>query len=468
MLQRFAKSPTAPTESTSSAWSVRSRLLALTVGVTCCLMCIGAAVTYLEGRAHSQRMYDDSLRETGGLLLQLAQHEIEEHGLSLGEALLKAETLTGAFDFRFQIWSEDMRAATRSGHGPAEPFMPLDAAGLGWTQVNGQTWRAYSVWNKPHTLQLQTAESLEYRQALPQHLFWRLAVVLALLLPLSAALLWWIIANSFRTVSASAQAVAARAPDDLRAVDARQLPQEMAPLLSAFNRLLGRMRDTLAHERRFTADAAHELRTPLAAIRANAQVMQGARSPQEFTTACGDLLASVDRGGRLIEQLLALTRVDSSANLTYRFESLDLAALIHAQVAEHDDFSARRSVEVEASAEPARVHGDRDLLTVLLRNLIDNAIRYSNPNTRVIVACSTYPDRVELMVNDEGVGIAPAERARVFERFYRISGAHDYGSGLGLSIVRRIVDLHGAKITVGAGAEERGTCFTVSFPLPSA
>lgn len=456
-----------PAETTRS-WSVRARLLVLILTVTCCLMSIGAALIYFEGRANSQRMYDDSLREAGALLMQLAQHEIEEHGLSLGVALIKAETLPGPFDLRFQVWSEDMRAAYRTSNAPATPFMPLNASGYGWAQVNGETWRSYAVWNRPHTLQLQIAESLEYRQVLPRRLFWRLAAALGLLLPTSAALLWWIIARSFGPVRAAAEVVAARAPDDLRAVDARQLPQEMAPLMAAFNRLLGRMRETLALERRFTADAAHELRTPLAAIRANTQVMQGARSPEEFTTASVDLLASVDRSGRLIEQLLALTRVDSNDKLTRRFEQLDLAGLVHEQVAEHERFAARRSVVVGTNAETARVRGDRDLLNVLLRNLVDNAIRYSRAQSRVVISCRTLADHVELIIDDEGIGIAPGERTRVFERFYRISGTHDYGSGLGLSIVRRIADLHDTSIEIAAGAQQRGTCVTLEFPLPGA
>jgi signal transduction histidine kinase len=180
-----------------------------------------------------------------------------------------------------------------------------------------------------------------------------------------------------------------------------------------------------------------------------------------------NLLASVDRSGRLIEQLLALARVDASASLPQRFAVVDLAPLVHAQIAEHERFAARRHVDIEASTEPARVRGDHELLGVLLRNLVDNAIRYSRPETRVVISCETRADGVELTINDEGVGIAPEERTRIFERFYRAGGTHDYGSGLGLSIVKRIADLHEARITVNTGASQRGTCFTLWFPRPA-
>ena len=449
----------------AAGWSLRGRLLALIVAVSCGVISLGAAFIYYETRISSQQIYDDSLRETGELLLQLVHHEIEEHGLSLGAELIRAETETGDFEFRFQVWTEDMRSAYRTAGAPATPYLPLSASGYGWTTINGQPWRAYAAWNPPHTLQLQIAESLDYRQTLPRRIFWRLAAALAILLPASAALLWLIIANGFHSVRASAQAVAERAPDDLRALDAHQLPQELAPLLESFNRLLSRMREVLAFERRFTADAAHELRTPLAAIRANTQVMQGARSPDEFSTASADLLASVDRSGRLIEQLLSLARVDASASLPKGPGVVDLAELIETQIAEQERFAARRNVELDADVAPALIRGERELLTVLLRNLADNAIRYSQPGARVVFGCRTHADHVELTVDDEGVGIEADERERIFERFYRIRSEHDYGSGLGLSIVRRIADLHHASVEVGAGLRQRGTRFTVRFPL---
>ena len=428
MFRRPTKPP-APQAEAIPGGSGRSRPVALTVAAACGLMSVAAALIYFEARASSQRLYDDSLRETGALLLQLAQHEMVEHGGALGVALIEAETDHDPYSFRFQVWTDDMRAAYRTADAPATPLLPLDAAGFGWTRIDGAPWRSFALWNRQHTLQLQIAESQKYRQVVPRAIFWRLAIALALLLPISAVLLWWIITRSMRSV-----------------------------------RALERMRETLAFERRFTSDAAHELRTPLAAIRANTQVMQGARTPEEFTTASVNLLASVDRSGRLIEQLLALARVDASANLPHPFDAVDLAPLVHAQIAEHERFAARRQVEIEASTEPAKVYGDRELLRVLLRNLVDNAIRYSRADTRVVISCDTLADGVELAINDQGVGIAPDERTRVFERFYRASGTHDYGSGLGLSIVRRIADLHGARIQVTTGAGQRGTCFTVRFP----
>jgi signal transduction histidine kinase len=453
-----------PTES-KSRWSLRGRLLALLIALMCLLMAAGTATTYLDAQATSRRMYDESMRQTGSLLLQLAQHELTEHGPSLGEALLRAETLPGPFAFRFQVWTDDLRSSYRTSDTPRTPMMPLTSTGFGWTKIDGQRWRSYSLWNQAHTLQMQVAEPVASHRELPDGFFWRLVATLTVLLAVGGSLIWWIIAYSFRTVRTSAHLVAARSANDLRPIDAQHVPQEVAPLLAALNRLLERMREALSMERHFTADAAHELRSPLAAIRANAQVMQGARSPEEFAGAAEDLLAGVDRSGRLIEQLLALARLDSGTDARERFANLDLATLVCAQVEEQLPFAARRQIAIESDAGTATVRGDRDLLSILLRNLLDNAIRYSPPDCRVSVTCAQHDNHVELAVSDEGVGVEPAERSRILERFYRVSASQDFGSGLGLSIVQRIAELHGAPLEINDGLQGRGLRVVLRFPL---
>ena len=452
-------------ESATAGWSLRGRLLALMIAVSCALVAAGAAAMYYTARTTSQHLFDESMRQTGELLLELAQHEIEEHGPTLGEALLRAETLPGPFAFRYQIWTPELRSSYRTTDTPLTPLMPLTATGFGWASIDGEAWRSFATWNRGHTLLLQIAESLRYRRELPPAFFWGLVTTLAILLPLGSALIWWIIAHSFRTVHTTAQQVAARTAGDLQPIDAQHVPQEVAPLLTALNRLLGRMREALNLERHFTADAAHELRTPLAAIRANAEVMQGARSPEEFSGAAAELLIGVDRSGRLIEQLLALARLDTGSDARQRFTTVDLATLVCAQAEEQQPFAARRQIQLETNAATAMVQGDRDLLGILLRNLADNAIRYSPPHSRVTISCAQRQDCVELMIKDQGVGVRPEERGRIFERFYRVNGTQDYGSGLGLSIVQRIADLHGAHIEVGSGEQERGLAIVLRFPI---
>ena len=224
--------------------------------------------------------------------------------------------------------------------------------------------------------------------------------------------------------------------------------------------------DTLQQERRFTADAAHELRTPLAAVRANAQVIRNARNPAELAEAAEDLIISVDRGSRVIDQLLLLARADAQSGEQFRGEPLELAELVESQCERQHAEAAAAGIALRAETQPCVVSGRVDLLSVLLHNLIDNAIRYCPSGSKVCVSCRVDGPGVELCVTDDGPGVPPAERERVFERFHRLEDSRRPGSGLGLSIVRRIAELHGATVTLGEGAAGKGTRVCVRFRLP--
>ena len=456
-----------PLAESGGGWSLRGRLLALLAVLVAGLMAVGTGIMYRQAEQASQRLYDESLRQSGELLLQLASHEVEEHGPKLGETLFKLETQPGPFHLHYQIWTNERRAY-RTAEAPEEPWLPLGQTGFGWAEVNDETWRAYGLQTADGAVQLQIAESQQYRQSLPNAIFGRMAASALLLLALGIPLIAWILNQSFAGVQRVARSVAARSASDLQPVDAAPLPREVAPLIGGLNRMLGKVRALVENERRFTADAAHELRTPLASIRLNAQLMQGAPSPEAFREAGGDLLAGVDRSSRLIEQLLALARLDGGQERLQRFEDFDLAHLLATQLPEQERLAGRRGVHLELQAATARVHGDRELLAVLLRNLVDNAIRYGGADTRVTITSRMHGQQPELSVSDTGPGIAPEERARIFERFYRIEGTTEYGSGLGLSIVRRVADLHGAQVELHDGPDGRGADFVVRFPAPAA
>ncbi len=445
-------------------WSLRSRLLVLLLTLTMGLWVASAILIYFEAVKEGRKLFDDSLGEAGALLLSLAEHEIQEHGPAIGVELMRAESRHSHYTLEFQIWTSDLRSAYRSDAAPQQPFMPLDAAGFGWTSIRGERWRTYATWNDSHTLQIQIAEPLTRSQELSSWTYLHLAVLAMALLPVSLIFIWWILTRSLLPLKRSAEDIAARSPDDLRAVATEDAPSEVSPLLTALNRLFVRVRETLQIERRFTADAAHELRSPLAAIRATAQVMRGARSPQELEQTGADLLASVDRSSRLIDQLLMLARIDAGASSPLETGEVDLAKLVESECQSQHAAAERKGVVLETRLAEARARGEAGLLAVLLRNLIDNAIRYSPPQGHVRVSCATLAGRAQLTVQDEGPGIAPEERERVFERFYRVIGNEATGSGLGLSIVRRIAELHGASIEVQEGLAGRGTTFIVTFP----
>ncbi len=444
-------------------WSLRRRLMVLLLTMTIGLWTISAVLFYFETQAEGRKLFDRSLSESGSLLLRLAEHEIDEHGPAMAAELLQAETHSSPTEIRFQIWTEDLRA----GHGAnvlaEQPFMPLNATGFGWATVNGESWRAYANWNRQHTIQVQIAEPLTLRKELSSWTYVHLTLLASLLLPVSMLLIWWILTRSIEPLRRSAGAVARRSPDDLRPVGLEDAPAEVAPLLSALDRLLARVRDALQRERRFTADAAHELRSPLAAIRVNAQVLCGARDAAERAEISENLLTSVDRGSRLIDQLLLLARIDSGAYSRSPRATVSLEALVRAECAAQQRTAALRGITLSADCEPVTVTGEADLLTMLIRNLLDNAIRYSPEGTRVRVRCRNIDGRAALVVEDNGPGIPPEERERVFERFYRVVGNESSGSGLGLSIVKLITEIHGGTVKIEDGPEGTGTSFVVTL-----
>ncbi len=444
-------------------WSLRRRLLILLLTMSIGLWTISAVLFYFEAQAEGGRLFDRSLSESGALLLRLAEHEIDEHGPAMATELLQAETHASPLEIRFQIWTGDLRARRATGSLSERPFMPLDAAGFGWASVNGEQWRAYANWNPQHTLQVQVAEPLTRRKELSSWTYVHLALLAALLLPISMLLIWWILTRSIAPLRRSASAVARRSPDDLRPVGLDDAPEEVAPLLSALDRLLGRVRDALQRERRFTADAAHELRSPLAAIRVNAQVLCAARDTSERAEISANLLASVDRGSRLIDQLLLLARIDSGSHAQLPHATVSLDALVRAECTAQQSIAGQHGITLAVDCEPVAVFGEAGLLTMLIRNLVDNAIRYSRAGSRVHVRCLNTDGTAMLIVDDEGPGIAPEERARVFERFYRVVGNESTGSGLGLSIVKSIAEIHGGTVHVQEGPGGKGSSFVVSI-----
>lgn len=445
-------------------WSLRRRLSVLLLSMTVGLWGLSAVLFYFEAQAEGRKLFDRSLSESGALLLRLAEHEIDEHGPSMATELLRAETRVSPSELRFQIWTQDLRARSEA-LAIDRPFMRLDAAGFSWAQVNGATWRVYAGWNPRHTLQVQIAEPLTRRKELSSWTYVHLTLLAALLLPISMLLIWWILTRSIDPLRRSASAVAERSPDDLRPVGAADAPEEVTPLLIALDRLLGRVRQTLQRERRFTADAAHELRSPLAAVRVNAQVLCGARDDIERKEVSANLLASVDRGSRLIDQLLMLARVDSRNSAQLPHKAVRLDELVVAECAIHQPNAAQKGIFLSHSLAPVGVTGDEGLLAILMRNLIDNAIRYSPDGSSVQVSCGAHEGTAELIVSDNGPGIAPEDRERIFERFYRVVGNDSTGSGLGLSIVRSIAQLHGGDVQALSGPGGRGTSIAVRLPL---
>lgn len=444
-------------------WSLRRLLLAVLLALTLALWGGSAFIVYLEARRESQELFDQSLAETAHLLLSLAENEATEHGTALATNLRIPERPDYHRYLLFQIRDAQQRLLYKNGGAPFGAFSQRATDGFSWVQIGAHRSRLYSSWNANRTLQIQVAEPSSHREEISSRFFYKVTgfgVVLAMLAGLA---IWWCIDRVFRVLQVSANEVGARTPNDLADVPLRGAPSEVFPLLLAINRLFGRVRQSMEYEQRFTGDAAHELRTPLAAIKTNLQVMQRARSVEEREEFIAGLNASVDRAGRLVDQLLTLAQLDPQGCHGVALEEADLATLLTEEQSYWQSLAVGHHLRVDIAHAPCRI--ERESLRMLLRNLVDNAVRYTPVPGRIVVSCGQSEGRSYLRVADSGPGIAPQMQGRVFERFFRLAGAKVPGSGLGLSIVRRIIDMHGAEIRLGTGIDHSGLGVTVSFPV---
>jgi signal transduction histidine kinase len=259
------------------------------------------------------------------------------------------------------------------------------------------------------------------------------------------------------------RAVARRDPANLAPLDVGSPPREVAPLVASLNSLFERVQASMEHERRFTADAAHELRTPIAALRAQAEVALAADDEAQRRHALGGVIEGCDRAAHLIGQLLTLARLDP-ARAGSPDETADLAAVAREVAAMHAQAALERGLELSVEAPgSAIVAAEPALLQILLRNVVDNAVRYAagvGREIRIEVVDGGHP---VCRIVDDGPGIPSEERGRLGERFHRGPGVSEEGSGLGLSIVQRIADLCGATVTFETAPGGRGLCVTVHF-----
>jgi two-component system OmpR family sensor kinase/two-component system sensor histidine kinase QseC len=274
----------------------------------------------------------------------------------------------------------------------------------------------------------------------------------------------WIVRRGLDPLRFVAAEVQRRDARTLAPLGTDHLPREIEPLVNELNRLLERLRQAFAAQRAFISDAAHELRSPLTALRLQLQLLDRAPDETERLEARARLGAAVERAIHLVEQLLTLARSEPQ-DAAMELENVDLAAAAADAIKDTHDLALARKIDLGLEAPPGlNVQGDREALRTLVRNLVDNAVRYTPPGGTVQVRCWSAAQRAQLEVSDTGPGIPPGEKKRVFDRFYRRAAAQEDGTGLGLAIVKAIAERHGAQIDLGE-APGGGLRVAVSFPL---
>ncbi|MFZ6674763.1 sensor histidine kinase N-terminal domain-containing protein [Undibacterium sp. Xuan67W] len=265
----------------TTRWSLRRALLTILLSITISVWVCSGVIIYIESDQESQELFDQSLAETAHLLLTLADHEVEERMTLSANQLAESNVEEHNQYLLFQIWDQNKRLLYKNTGAPDLAITTSNLSGFGWTKLNGQLWRTYSVWNSSHHLQIQVGEPISHRKEISGRFAYKLLLFAVLVLPLMAGAIWWSINRLFRVLRQSADEVAKRTPNDLRKVDLAGAPTELHTLLNAINQLFERVSNAMEQEQRFTANASHELRTPLAAIKTNLQVIQRARHDEE-------------------------------------------------------------------------------------------------------------------------------------------------------------------------------------------
>lgn len=432
--------------------SIRRRLLVWLLAGLAVLLGLSGYATYRHARSEVNDLFDYQLQQTA---LALRSQNL----LALAIAGEGAEGPAEG-DIQVQIWDRSSGLIYISQRQHELPFVRQ----AGFSELNWQNtlWRVFSLPAGNRTVQV--AQPLRVRLTMSADIALRNIAPFFLLLPGVALVVWFGVGAGLRPLTRIAGEIEQRTPQALEPVSAAELPTEVRPLIQALNDLLRRLGQALAAQRQFVADAAHELRTPLTAVRLQTELVRRALDEAERAEAIADLRAGLERASHLVDQLLAMARLDSDA-ATASLEPVDLLALARTVVSEYAPIADARGVDLGlASSESATVAGDPTTLRVLLGNLVDNAIRYTPAGGTVDVTAGHSGTAAVLTVTDTGPGIPPEDRQRVFDRFYRGVGNAVQGSGLGLAIVRRIADRHGAEVTLAEGEGGRGLQVSVRFP----
>jgi two-component system sensor histidine kinase QseC len=426
---------------------------------TVTLVWLGAtAYTYYDARHEFGEVLDAHLAQEAALLAVQAEHEIAELDTDHAPLLHKY-----ARKVAFQIWEDGQLLRMHTDNAPQQ-HLAGEEAGFSDSVVDGVRWRVFTFWDESGEYLIHVAQQAEAREELSGDLAGNLLMPLLFSLPLLALLLWLAVTNGLRPLGKLAAEVGRRDPQTLSPLDASAAPSEVLPLIERLNQLFARIESTMQQERRFTADAAHELRTPVAAIKAQAQVARAATGDAERQHALNNAIVGCDRATHLIEQLLTLARADAPEAAV--IESCRLQALAADEIASIAPAALERNIHIELVAGDVPVFGGNPgLLRVLLRNLVDNAVKHTPPGTSVRVGVRQEGDKTVLSVCDDGQGIPEGEMEKVAERFYRSLDTQASGSGLGLSIVQRIAEVHRASLQFAQNENGRGLCVTVTFPL---
>ena len=426
------------------------RLLVVLLVAVPVMWAVAVGAAYSRSRQEINELFDTQQIHVARFVLAMLPMDFDEpRWLAAAQGALGAAELR---DLSLAIWSDDGRRILADAEGEALPFR-AGASGFVDLRLDGKQWRVYYLHPADSRFSVAVGQSAYERQEVLAGLLTGQLLPWALMLPVLLVAMTIAVRHVLKPVRRVAHEIEHRRADDLRAVTVDNPPAELRPLLAAMNRLFARIGESLEHERRLTADAAHELRTPLAALRAQWEAAGVAADDTTRAEAFRQVGRGIDRLGRLVDQLLALAAIENRAATAFthlvRWQTVVEQALSDCMPLIEQ---TGNDVEVKwpSSGRALPIVGDEALLALMVRNLIDNALRYAPPGTDVVVRFGVD----ELVVEDSGPGLDPAMRERLGDRFHRPPGQSQPGSGLGVSIVMRVAALHGLDVTFADRAED--------------
>lgn len=406
-----------------------------------------------------EEVYDAQLVHSAKVLLQLAEHEVNDNGSKAINLGTENPNLRHRYEKKmaFRLWYNDL-LVTQSTN--AENFGSFEAPpGFSDQKINGKPWRFFVFIDESNNLRVETSERYAIRYELIGQLMMSLIVPALLFIPTIMLAVWLGVRRSLRPLLSLSQSVDHRHATDLTPIDGISVPAEVTPLVYALNRLLARLAESFNREREFTDHAAHELRTPLAAMKTQTQVLlKKAANIPECRDGLNNLHATIIRATHLVEQLLSMARLQHE-NLP--LTTTDMAECVREAVDIVDAAAREKNIAVTLSIpETMPMHGHSDSLIMMIRNIVDNAVKYTPRGGHV--AINLTPGT--LIISDNGPGLSDIDKARVFERFIRADKSGQPGSGLGLSIAKWIADIHKGTITLSDNTPH-GLIVTVQWPV---
>jgi len=464
--------------------SIRYHLILRLFLVSLVLVGGGAIIAYKDLQHESRELFDAQLARSARLILSLVQADIESAGFSSIQQFFNENQLqlpAGIFDEQkndspeefeaghiyetklgFQVWDDAGNLILKSPNVPLTPISQ-NQKGYSVTRFLDHDWRVFSFSSQDSRYRCIAAERLDVRNDLIGDISADLSLLFIILIPVLLITMWFAIGQGLSSLHNLASQIRRLGADRMESVSLDKAPDEIQTITGALNQLLSKLRDTLAREKRITSDAAHELRTPLAAVKIHAELAKTATSKDDRIESIDQVLLGIDRTTHLVEQILALARLEPdsfSANLNLLY----LNRLVIEEVAMLVPFSHKKNIEISVSeSEDLKVYAEDTSMRLLVRNLLNNAVSYTHQGGAVEVILSTIQNKACLVIKDNGPGIADKDRELVLQRFYRGENHQTPGCGIGLSIVMRVVELLNADFKMENATSGSGLIVTVCF-----